>query len=87
MVAFSHEKGDSLFMEAAVIEHEALRLPEGERAVLIERLMESISTPSKSIREAWIKECDSRMEALQSGEITLIPTSEAISEVRDSLRA
>ncbi|MGB0993981.1 MAG: addiction module protein, partial [Akkermansiaceae bacterium] len=65
---------------------EALRLPEGQRAVLIEKLLESISAPSKSIREAWVRECDSRMEALQNGEISLIPASQALSEVRASLR-
>lgn len=74
-------------MEAAVIEHEALQLSDIERAILIEKLMESISAPSKSLRAAWIKECDDRMQALEDGEISLIAADEAIREVRASLRS
>ncbi|MGE9268872.1 MAG: addiction module protein [Verrucomicrobiales bacterium] len=74
-------------MDAAVIEQEALRLSEPERAVLIERLLESLAAPSPSLRQAWVEECDERMRAVEAGRISLIPGAEAIREVRSTLRS
>lgn len=73
-------------MDAATVEYEAMRLPDIERAVLVEKLIESISSPSTSLRKAWSEECNDRMEALKSGQISLISVDEAISEVRQSLQ-
>ncbi len=74
-------------MEAVIIEHEALRLPEGQKALLIEKLIESISPIDQSIQKSWVKECEDRMEALDSGLISQIDGNEAIKSVRSSLRA
>ncbi len=74
-------------MEAAVIEHEALKLSDSDRAVLIEKLIESISSPGKAQRKEWIRECDERMEALENGDISLIEGDEAIGLARASLRS
>jgi hypothetical protein len=69
------------------MKHEALRLPEGQKAVLIEKLIESISPIDKDIQKSWVKECDDRMAALDNGKISTIDGAEAIKSVRSSLRA
>lgn len=74
-------------MEALLIEKEALNLPENERSALIDKLIVSISSPSKRLRDSWIRECDDRMEALKNGEIFLMETHEAIAKARASLQS
>ena len=56
-------------IDAATIEKEALLLPENDRALLADRLLESLSPTDPSLRKAWVEELDSRMEAFHRGEI------------------
>jgi hypothetical protein len=72
-------------MDVAIIEEEALRLPEGQRALLADRLMESLIPVSDEMRSAWIAEADSRMQAFREGKITSTSGSEAIAELRSRL--
>ena len=69
--------------DAAVIEKEAMQLSEAQRAVLAERLLESISPTPKPIQEAWIREANDRMRAYRSGEISAVDGPEAIAKLRD----
>lgn len=69
-------------MDAAILEKEALLLPVAERAVLVERLMESLSPCPSAVREAWIREADERMRAFRAGEITTVDGPKAMAELR-----
>ncbi|MFZ4599846.1 MAG: addiction module protein [Terrimicrobiaceae bacterium] len=69
-------------MDAAILEKEALLLPDTERALLVERLMESISPSPSALREAWVREADERMRAFRAGEISAVDGPQAIAELR-----
>ena len=69
-------------MEAALIEKEALQLPDSERAVLVDRLLESLSRRPVALDAAWIREADSRMKAFQEGKIVAVSGPEAMADLR-----
>lgn len=69
-------------MDAAILEKEALLLPDGERAVLVDRLLESLSRRSSELEAAWIREADRRLEAFGKGQIGAVSGPEAMSELR-----
>jgi putative addiction module component (TIGR02574 family) len=69
-------------MEAAMIEKEALRLPDVERAVLVDRLLESLSRRPAALDAVWIREADSRMEAFREGQIEAVSGVEAMTDLR-----
>lgn len=69
-------------MDAAILEKQALLLPEAERAILVERLLESISPSASALREAWIREADERMRAFRAGEITAEDGPQAMADLR-----
>ncbi len=69
-------------IDLAVIEKNAMELREADRALLADRLLESISKPSMQLREMWIKECDSRTDALKRGDIQLVDGPSAMNELR-----
>ncbi len=47
-------------MDAIILEKEALQLPEAQRALLADRLLESISKGSPELQELWTREAESR---------------------------
>jgi putative addiction module component (TIGR02574 family) len=69
-------------MDAATLEKEALLLPDTERTLLVERLMESISPSPSTLREAWVREADERMRAFRDGEISAVEDPQAMEELR-----
>lgn len=69
-------------MDAAILEKEALQLTDGERAVLAERLLESLSRVTPETRESWIHEADSRMNAFHSGKLAAVDGPQALDELR-----
>lgn len=69
-------------IDFAVVEKNAMELREADRALLADRLLESISKPSIEQRDMWIKECDSRNEALKRGDIQLVDGPSAMNELR-----
>ena len=69
-------------MDAAILEKEALQLPEIARALLADRLLESISHKPAGLEAAWIREADSRMDAFEEGRITAVAGPEAMAELR-----
>ena len=73
-------------MTAAVkhLVEEALRLAPEEREELVETLL-SHSEPDAEWANAWIDECERRMEDVRSGKSKLIPAEEAHRMVRQSL--
>jgi len=48
-------------MDAVILEKEALLLPDRERAVLVDRLLDSLSRRSSELEAAWIREADRRL--------------------------
>lgn len=75
----------SSFMDVAILEKEALLLPEHARAILADRLIESISPPPSNLLDAWIAESESRLDAFQRGEIEVVDGQEALKALRNSL--
>ncbi len=73
-------------MDAVIIEKEAMQLPESERAVLADRLLESISPTSSELRGKWVQEADERMRAYRDGEIEAIDGPSAMAELRSQFK-
>lgn len=72
-------------MDIAILEKEALSLPEHVRAILADRLIESISPVSPSLVRSWITESESRLDAFKKGEIEAIDGQSALKALRDNL--
>jgi putative addiction module component (TIGR02574 family) len=70
-------------MEAAMIEKEALQLPDVERAVLVDRLLESLSRRPAALEAAWLREADSRMKGFQEGGIAAVSGPDAMADLRN----
>lgn len=73
-------------MEAVLIEHEALRLPEAQRALLADRLLQSLHPDDDPVLAAWVKEADERWEAYQRGEMSSEDGPAAVARIRAGLR-
>ena len=71
-------------MELSVIEKQAMELPEIDRALLAERLWQSVRPVSDDIKQAWIEEAESRVAAFRRGEIKLIDGGEVMKDLRAS---
>jgi len=69
-------------MDAAIIEKEALQLTESERAVLADRLLESLSATPAEIREAWVRESEARLQAFREGKVTAVDGPQAMAQLR-----
>lgn len=70
------------------IETEVLRLPEEDRARLVESLLFSFEEPSRDdeIARAWAEEAERRDQAMDRGEEPGIPAEEVFRNLRSSLR-
>lgn len=62
-------------------EAEVLRLPAAERALLVQALVASLDEDA-SVEEAWAAEVDRRIAQIESGEVQLIPGSEALAKLK-----
>lgn len=61
---------------------ESLKLPPTERAELIENILSSFEFPSrKKIDELWAQEAESRIDALERGELTTISAEEVFEKI------
>lgn len=64
----------------------ALALPPHEREELAEMLLLSLDEPSPSeVEAAWGEEIKRRIEAIDRGEVTLIPADQVMRELRERL--
>lgn len=70
-------------IDAAIIEKEAMQLPDTQRALLAERLLESISPTSKNLQAAWVRESDDRLSSYRNGEIPAVDGPQAMAELRE----
>lgn len=73
-------------MDAAILEKEALSLPESARAVLADRLIESISPIPPTILDSWVEESESRLKAFERGEIEAVDGEEALSLLKNKYK-
>ncbi|MFM9905579.1 MAG: addiction module protein [Pyrinomonadaceae bacterium] len=66
----------------------ALSLPSGDRALLADRLLDSLElrNESASISDAWMHEIRYRVEDVKSGKAKLIDGPEGLARVRESLK-
>ena len=70
-------------MTAEQIAEEALALPSESRALLADRLVESLDTASLShVDKKWLTEAKRRRDAVRSGGVQTIPGDEALAKVR-----
>ena len=63
------------------LEAAALALPPAERARLAQRLIESLDDDPE-VEEAWSAEIKRRLDAIDRGEVEMIPAEEVLSEAR-----
>jgi len=69
-------------MELPALEKEALLLTDTERALLADRLLVSLETGSNALRQQWIAESESRLEAYHSGLISAVDGPSTIASLR-----
>ncbi|MCX6877588.1 MAG: addiction module protein [Verrucomicrobia bacterium] len=69
-------------MDPAILQKEALRLPESERALLADRLLESLSRTPPELEAAWLREADARMAAFMEERIEAVDGLRAMAELR-----
>ena len=71
-----------------VITETALSLPMADRAVLADRLVESLDEreDAEAVREAWITEIRRRVAEVKSGKAVLIDGDVGLAQVRASIR-
>ncbi len=72
----------SVMIDATILEKEAMQLPAADRAVLADRLIQSLSRTSPELRDAWVKEADSRMKAYRAGKIAAVEGPQAMADLR-----
>ncbi len=66
---------------------ELLSLPNAERALLAEKLVESLEFDIEpTIEEAWTTEAKKRLDAVRDDSVTTIPGDEALDRVRQLLQ-
>ena len=69
------------------IVEEALALPSEARALLADRLVESLDPADDGyLRQLWVKEAQRRIEEVRSGRVIPIPGEAAFSQVRAAIK-
>jgi putative addiction module component (TIGR02574 family) len=73
--------------DIAQLEHEALELPEEERARLAEQLLHSLS-PGEDVdaEHEWLAEAERRYRAYREGKMGGRPADQVLREARKTLR-
>jgi putative addiction module component (TIGR02574 family) len=72
-------------MDVATLEREALSLTVAERALLADRLLQTLDQEDPERMERWGREADRRLEAYERGEIAAIDGPEAVAAIRRRL--
>jgi putative addiction module component (TIGR02574 family) len=68
------------------IADEALALPSEARALLADRLVESLDPAEDGyIRQLWMREARRRVDEVRRGEVKAIPADEAFAQVRQAI--
>ncbi len=70
-----------------LVEEQALRLSNSERAQLAEHLLVSLgSNADDEIDSAWAKEVEKRMALLESGQVVGVPFEQAMEQIYAALK-
>ncbi|NQX02126.1 addiction module protein [bacterium] len=73
-------------MEAEILEAEALKLPEYERALLVDHLQQSLSGGTIQYLDEHLEESKARFEAYKSGAVIALDGDTAVSSIRARLQ-
>lgn len=65
---------------------EAISLPADIRALIVNKLLESLNPTSKEIDEIWTVEAERRVEDIRTGKVKTIPGEEVFKEIRDKYK-
>ncbi|MDP2792817.1 MAG: addiction module protein [Sulfurisoma sp.] len=75
-----------MHMTVEQIADEALALPSEARALLADRLVESLDPAEDGyIRQIWMREARRRIDEVRSGDVTTIPADEVFAQVRQAI--
>jgi len=75
-----------MHMSVEQIAEEALALPSEARALLADRLVESLDPAEDGlIRQLWMREARRRIDEVRSGSVKTIPADEAFTQVRQAI--
>lgn len=75
-----------MHMTVEQIADEALALPSEARALLADRLAESLDPAEDGyIRELWMREARRRADEVRRGEVKTVPADEAFAQVRHAI--
>jgi len=69
------------------IEAAARELPEEEREILIQKLLDGLNPVQEEIDLLWIEECEKRYNEIISGKTKTITAEQVFSEIRTRLNA
>ncbi|MDP1606004.1 MAG: addiction module protein [Rhodocyclaceae bacterium] len=76
----------TMHMTVEQITDEALALPSEARALLADRLVESLDPAEDGyIRQLWMRKARRRIDEVRSGEVKTIPADEAFAEIRRAI--
>lgn len=75
-----------MHMTVEQIAEEALALPSEARALLADRLVESLDPAEDGyIRQLWMREAKRRVDEVRRGEVQTVPSEVAFAEVRQAI--
>lgn len=67
--------------------HEALLLPPDSRAILADRLLDSLSSSDQKQRDAlWAAEANARARQIESGEVEALPGERVMKDLRQLIK-
>jgi putative addiction module component (TIGR02574 family) len=76
-----------MHMTVEEIAEAALQLPGEARALLADRLVESLDpAEEEDLRALWVAEAQRRLEEVRSGRVRTIPAEEALARVRRAVQ-
>ena len=73
-------------MESVLIEKEAMKLPLVERALLVDRLLQTLDAERDLSIKAWSEVTEKRLEKFRSGEMEVFDGQAVIESLRKKLR-
>ncbi|MCF8130190.1 MAG: addiction module protein [Deltaproteobacteria bacterium] len=73
-------------MESVLIEKEAMKLPLVERALLVDRLLQTLDDEKNSSIMAWAEVTEKRLEKFRAGEMEAFDGQAVIESLRKELR-
>lgn len=68
------------------VEHDALLLPPDSRAILADRLLESLSGSDQKRDALWAAEAEARAQQIESGEVEALQGERVMAELRDRIK-